>query len=453
MKPVRAILIGAGDRGRLYSDYALRYPGKLKITAVAEPVDARREKIAELHHLPASMVFNGWEELLYKNPDAEGAIIATQDGMHVEPAVAAMNNGYQVLLEKPMAITPEGCAALVEASHKTGLTLNICHVLRYTNLFSKIKEIIDTGSLGDIYNIYHAENVSYYHMAHSFVRGNWGNGSKSSPMILAKCCHDLDLLYWFAGSEPRRISSFGSLHHFIPANAPAGAPGRCTDGCPAEKTCPYYSVNTYLRGISMKRALTKTDSVPVAFAARFMLRFPRLAAAIPGLRQYAVWKEWPTSTITDDLAPEGIMKALREGPYGRCVYHSDNDQVDHQVTAVEFENGVTAMLNMHGHSHEEGRTLRIEGARATLRGKFGGGGGLEVHVHLTGKKIKYSVRTDLLGHSEGDEGIMDNFVNVLRGGRGLTTADESLTSHLMAFAAHRARVEKKVVEMQSMKRN
>jgi len=266
-------------------------------------------------------------------------------------------------------------------------------------------------------------------------------------MILAKCCHDMDLIYWFAGANPRSISSFGGLHHFIPEKAPAGAPKRCTEGCPAEKQCPYYSVSTYLHGISMKRALAKTDSIAASSAAKFMLRFPALAGMIPVLKRYSIWKEWPTSTITDNLTEEGILKALREGPYGRCVYRCDNDQVDHQATAIKFENGVTAMLSMHGHSHEEGRTLRIEGSKSTLRAKFGGGGGLEVHVHLTGKKIVYPVRTDLLGHSEGDEGIMENFVDVLRGGRGYTPAAESLTSHLMAFAAHKARIENRVVVM------
>ena len=447
MKPATAILIGAGDRGHVYSSHALRHPDKLRIVAVAEPVEERRLRIAALHRIPSSAAFSSWEELLSGPLMADGAVIATQDTMHMAPAVAAMRRGYHVLLEKPMAPTAEDCRTIAETARQTGMTLNICHVLRYTDFFRKVKGLITQGALGDVLSILHAENVSYYHMAHSFVRGNWRRSVDSSPMILAKCCHDMDLVFWFAGSEPRRLSSFGALSHFTPENAPPGAPGRCTDGCPAERTCQYYAVDTYLHGVPLKRNLAMADSIPVSLAARFVLRFPRLAKAVPVVGSYVHWKEWPTTVITQDTSPEGVMRALREGPYGRCVYHCDNDQVDHQETAVEFENGVTACLRMHGHSHEEGRTIRIDGSRATLRGKFSGGGRLEVCVHGTGKRIRVPVKTDLIGHSEGDEGIMENFVTVLRGGKGLTTAEDSLVSHLMAFAAHRARIERRVVEM------
>jgi predicted dehydrogenase len=451
MKPATAILIGAGDRGLVYSSYALRHPDKLRIVAVAEPVEERRLRIAALHRIPSSGAFSSWEELLSKPLMADGAVIATQDAMHVEPAVAAMRRGYHVLLEKPMANTEEDCRTIAESARQTGMTLNICHVLRYTGFFRKVKALIEQGALGDVISIFHAENVSYYHMAHSFVRGNWRRIGDSSPMILAKCCHDMDLVYWFAGSEPCRLSSFGSLSHFIPESAPPGAPRRCTDGCPAEKTCPYYSADTYLHGVPLKRNLVLADSISVSLAARFVLRFPRLAKAVPVIGRYVYWKEWPTTVITRDTSPAGVMRALREGPYGRCVYHCDNDQVDHQETAIEFKNKITACLRMHGHSHEEGRTIRIEGSKATLRGKFSGGGRLEVCVHGTGKRIRVPVKTDLIGHSEGDEGIMENFVTVLRGGKGLTTAEDSLVSHLMAFAAHRARIGRRVVEIDEIR--
>jgi predicted dehydrogenase len=303
------------------------------------------------------------------------------------------------------------------------------------------------GVIGDIYSIYHAENVSYYHMAHSFVRGNWRDSRDASPMILAKCCHDMDLIYWFAESNPRYISSFGGLHHFTRENAPEGAPLRCTDGCPAARDCQYHAVDTYLYGIPLKLGIAKTDAAATALAARFVLHFPGLSRYMPWLSRFVKWRLWPTSTITEELTEAGVMRALREGPYGRCVYRCDNDQVDHQETIVEFENGVTAMLKMHGHAEQEGRTLRIDGSRGTLRGRYGGGGRLEVHLHRTGKRIVYPVRTDLIGHFEGDRGIMENFVRVLNGGRGLTSATDSLQSHRMAFAAHTSRIEKRVIEL------
>ena len=447
MNPRSAILIGAGDRGTIYAAYALKHPDQLKIVAIAEPIKERREKIATAHNIPSRNIYSSWDTLLAQPVMADGSIIATQDTMHVEPVVKAMHQGYHVLLEKPMALTQENCQAIIDSSEKTGMTLNVCHVLRYTQFYSQIKKIIDEGILGDIYTIYQAENVSYYHMAHSYVRGNWRNSALASPMILAKCCHDMDLLYWFSGSLPSRISSFGELHHFRPENAPPGATLRCSDGCPHLKQCAYNAIDTYCYGIPLKLGITKTDTKALSLLAHCILKFPSFFRKIPPLKQYVDWQMWPTSVITEDISSKGIMKALREGPYGRCVYHCDNDQVDHQTTNIEFANGVTAILNMHGHSEQECRTIRIDGSKATLRGKYGGGGRLEVHIHRTGKKIIYPVRTDLIGHSEGDNGIMQNFVYVLNGGKGLTNAMDSLQSHLMAFAAHLARIEKRVIEM------
>ncbi len=447
-KPKKIILIGAGDRGITYASYALKHPDKLRIVGVAEPIKERREKIANKHKIASGNIFNSWEKLLKKPPIADGAIITTQDTMHVGPAVTALENGYHVLLEKPMALTREECDKLLSASRDTGLTLNICHVLRYTHFFSTIKSILSKGIIGNIYTIYHGENVSYYHMAHSYVRGNWGKSHDASPMILAKCCHDMDLIAWFTDSRPKYISSFGRLSHFNEKNAPVGAPLRCTDGCPASTRCKYFSVDTYLYGKHVKMGIIKTEARLLSIAAKLMLRLPSVLKYIPGLTAYSPWSLWPTSTITQDLSKEGIMTALRKGPYGRCVYHCDNDQVDHQETIIEFENGATAVLKMHGHSEQEGRTLRIDGSKGTLRGRFGGGGHLEVHIHETGEKIIYPVKTDLIGHSEGDDGIMENFVNVLNGGKGHTTADDSILSHEMAFAAHEARVKRKIIDFQ-----
>ncbi len=443
----KIILIGAGDRGQVYASYVLKNQDKLSIVAIADPNTARRNKVARDHGIGPSNRFESWEEILSQPQMADGAIIATQDNLHVEPAVKALELGYEVLLEKPMALTRKDCEILVETSKKTGRTLNVCHVLRYTDFFSKIKSIIGNDIIGNVYTIFHAENVAYYHMAHSYVRGNWRNVKQSSPMILAKCCHDLDLIAWFADSSPKRINSVGQLSHFRPESAPSGAPGRCTDGCPVEKECMYNAVDTYLYGKHLKLALAKEGPAAIALAASIMLKYPEMSRFIPVLKQYFIWKEWPTSTITDDLSREGIMKALKNGPYGKCVYFCDNDQVDHQETTIEFENGITAILRMHGHSEIEGRTIRIDGSKGTLKGKFGGNTGLDVHIHATGKKITYPLKADILGHSEGDNRIMDNFLQVLNGGKSRTDAAESFVSHNMAFAAHDSRISNKVVEL------
>jgi predicted dehydrogenase len=443
----KVILIGAGDRGQVYAAYIKKNRDKISLVAVADPNETRRNKVARAHGIGPSSQFDSLEEILSQPQMADGAIIATQDNLHVEPAVKALELGYEVLLEKPMALTAEDCEMLVQTSKKTGRTLNVCHVLRYTDFFSRIKSIINEGIIGDVYTIFHAENVSYYHMAHSYVRGNWGNTGKSSPMILAKCCHDLDLIAWFACAKPTKISSIGALSHFRPGNAPMGAPERCTDGCPARKECIFNAVDIYLYGKHMKLALAKEGPSAIALVANIMLKYPNLSGVIPVLRKYSIWKEWPTSTITDNLSKDGIMNALKKGPYGRCVYSCDNDQVDHQETAIEFDNGITAVLRMHGHSEIEGRTIRIDGSKGTLKGKFGGKTGLDVHIHATGKKIIYPLKADILGHSEGDYGIMENFLLVLNGGKGQTDAAESLISHRMAFAAFDSMTKNTVVEL------
>jgi predicted dehydrogenase len=309
-----------------------------------------------------------------------------------------------------MSNTLAGKVSLVQAAERNGRLLMICHVLRFTSFFSKLNEILSSGRLGDIITVEHRENVVYWHMAHSFVRGNWRNSEIESPMILAKCCHDLDILFWNLGPVVR-LNSFGDLTHYRPENAPPGAPQRCTDGCPVAEECPWYAPRLYLR----------EDG----------------------------YRGWPISAISEDLSLEGCRKALETGPYGRCVYHCDNDVVDHQTVNMAFASGATGVLFMHGHSYEEGRTMRYDGTRATLRGKFGyGSSRIEIHDHLTGEMEVIDPDTGASGHGGGDDGLMAAFVQAARDPDAcLTTARESLESHLMSFAAEEARVEGTIVDM------
>ncbi|MFX0094713.1 MAG: Gfo/Idh/MocA family protein, partial [Candidatus Hodarchaeota archaeon] len=191
IKPVSAVLVGAGNRGRdIYGNYALRHPDELQFVAIAEPNSIRRMKFAESHRISPDRIFESWEKMFTLEKMATSAIIATPDQLHTQPTIAALEKGYHVLLEKPMATTPDECLKLANTAEKSKKHLQIAHVLRYTSFFSSIKEIITKGMIGGIITIEHRENVSYYHMAHSFVRGNWRNSHESSPMILAKCCHD-----------------------------------------------------------------------------------------------------------------------------------------------------------------------------------------------------------------------------------------------------------------------
>jgi predicted dehydrogenase len=359
-----------------------------------------------------------------------------------------------------MTTTLADCVRLVRTAERTRRLLQICHVLRYTAFFSKLHDIVTSGRLGDVITVEHRENVAYWHMAHSYVRGNWRDSQVESPMILAKCCHDLDLLYWILG-PCLRLSSFGSLIHFRAENAPAGAPERCIDGCPAADDCPWYAPRLYLDMVPLLHVARRSPAVHERLAAGLSLRLPSLVSAIrrrmPGLAATLDYRDWPISVISEDTTLQARQQALQTGPYGRCVYRCDNDVVDHQIVNMELEQGGSAVLVMHGHSHREGRTMRYDGTRATLRGCFyPEEQRIEIHDHLTGdvEVIRTSagrVRTD--GHGGGDAALMEAFVHSVRTasqGRGShprTSARESLESHLMAFAAERARLEGTVLSM------
>lgn len=454
--PLTAILIGAGQRGaEAYAPYALRHPDQLRFVAVAEPIPERRQRFAEQHHLPEQSVFESWEPLLTQPKFAEAALICTQDQQHTAPTLAALRAGYDVLLEKPMATTLEDCVQLVHAAEQSGRQLHICHVMRYTPHAQKLREVLQSGVLGEVVNISHRENVSYWHMAHSYVRGNWANLSRSAPMILAKCCHDFDILLWWLERRCERLSSTGSLLHFRPENAPTGAPLRCTDGCPAADVCPYYAPRIYLELAPLWQSFAESASGFNRFAVQTHQRNPKLVQAFsplyPPLRTLSHYRSWPLTVLAVDPTPENIMDALRHGPYGRCVYHCDNDVVDRQAVLMHFEGDLPVTLTMHGHSHIEYRTTRIEGTRASLQAEFGTGGSwIEVRQHHPDRHTRYDTSANPeQGHGGGDEALMASFVRSLRGetSQALTLARQSLESHRMAFAAEQARLEGRVIKM------
>jgi predicted dehydrogenase len=299
--------------------------------------------------------------------------------------------------------------------------------MRYAPFWRQLHEILDSGVLGDIITVEHRENVAYWHMAHSFVRGNWRNKALSSPMILAKCCHDLDVLVWNLDSRVKRLSSSGSLIHYRPESVGAEIPNRCVDNCPIEPQCPFSAIGIYLD-----------------YERTFPGRAYDLAAA--GLDPSAP-DVWPFNVISPDLTLAGRLRAIQEGPYGRCVYRCDNDVVDHQSVLMELENGVSVNLVMHGHSNQEHRSMRYDGTRATLRARALEPGEIEINYH-GGKTERILVDSGNVGHGGGDEGIMADFVRVLRREIApLTTARVSLESHLLAFAAEEARLRGEVVDM------
>jgi predicted dehydrogenase len=363
-----------------------------------------------------------------------------------------------------MAPNLEECVQLVQKANETQRQLRIGHVLRYTQFFQTIKSLISKGKIGEIVNIDHRENVSYFHYAHSFVRGNWNKLNKSSPMILAKSCHDFDILYWLVGVPVKYISSFGSLKHFNPSNAPKGATHRCLDGCTAISSCKYYAPRIYIEIVPLLRIAAKSASRKVRITAKLALDYPRIfnlvKKFIPSFRAVENYNGWPVSVISDDLTLSGKWKALETNRYGKCVYFAENDVVDHQVVILEFENNITATFTMHGFSHEEGRTIRIDGTKGTIVGEFlASNTKLTLYNHLDGTENlvlnqRLGVESES-GHGGGDFALMDSFINSIKNRTTndlLTTAEYSLESHILAFAAEESRLQKRVILMDEFRK-
>jgi len=246
MKKLKVVLIGAGNRGTVYTDEMKKRNDKFEVVAVAEPIESRRNYIKKKHNIPDNLCFEDWKPLLALGKIADVAIISTMDRQHFKPAMEAIALRYDLLLEKPIAPTVEECKAITELAKKNNVKVVICTVLRYTPLFMKIKEILDNGRIGKVVAINHEECVGNVHQSHSFVRGNWGNSERSSCMLLQKSCHDLDLLQWLINKKCRSVQSFGTLSHFRRENAPQDTPEYCIEGCRLAESCPYNAVKLYL---------------------------------------------------------------------------------------------------------------------------------------------------------------------------------------------------------------
>ncbi|MFD1037216.1 Gfo/Idh/MocA family protein [Virgibacillus byunsanensis] len=405
---IKAALLGAGNRGMFaYGSYALDRPNEIQFVAIAEPNTKKREKFAETHGIEEDMQFSNWEDLLDNPKLCDVLLVCTQDRNHYEPTMKALDIGYDILLEKPMSPNPSETLEMAEKAHQCNQILTVCHVLRYSTFFSELKSIIDDNKIGDIMSIQWNENVGYYHQAHSFVRGNWRNSTESSSMILQKCSHDMDMLQWLIGEQCTKVSSFGSLSYFNEDNAPEGSTERCTDGCAVEHECPYSALKWYHN--------EKTT--------------------------------WPVNVV--ELTPDLDMrlKAIKEGPYGRCVYRSDNNVVDHQVANLLFENGVTVAFTMSAFTKEQGRTFQLMGTKGEIIGSTTKN---EITIkYFSGKEEVISPAQVQGGHGGADTMIMRDFVKQINDKtyKSKTSAMESAKSHLIAFAAEESRLSGETISM------
>ena len=409
-RPLRAIIVGAGNRGYgVYGRWALDHPKDVRIVAVADPDPDRRARLGHAHGIPERARHPDTATLVAAGIDAEAAIVASPDRQHASDAIELVQVGLNVLLEKPLAVSLDELMGLLGATRLAPGRLSVAHVLRYTDFFRALHEIVLSGRLGDIVSVVHDETIAWWHMAHSFVRGNWAVAATSSPAILAKCCHDLDILAWNSASPVIRVASFGSLRHFRPEAAPPGAMARCTDGCAVD--CQFDARRIYLA----------PDAEP-----------------------------WLIEAVTDDPIPGHLEARLAGSPYARCVYHAGSDAVDHQVVAMERADGATVSLRFSGHGEGGARTMRYDGTRATLRGIFGARPELRIDDHAGRSEVVELERPGV--HGGGDDAIMRAFVDHASAGRALPThIDDAIESHLLAFAAEGSRLEGRIVHMNDVR--
>lgn len=398
-KPVTAILIGAGHRGTIYADYASENPDELQIVAVADNNAERRKRTARTHKIPADRCYKDWKEVFIKEKFADAVIIATPDQLHTAPCLAALDTGYDILLEKPIAPTEEECRLILKRAKETGRIVGVCHVLRYSPYFRELKEVIDAGLIGEIISVQHMEPIEHVHMSHSYVRGKWRNSKMAAPIILAKSSHDTDIIRWLVNSPVHDVHCFGNLRWFKNANAPEGSTERCTDGCKVEDSCAYSALQIYYRD----RKRTYVFDLP---------------------------------EDEDEQGPF-ILEQLKTSDYGRCVYRMDNDQPDHLTVNMLFENGTTAAFSMEAHVSYEGRKTRIMGSKGDIIGD------MESFVltdFKTRKQTSWSLKTD--AHGGGDHRLVKDWVQaVYQQNKDLLSSsiEVSVESHLMAFGAERSR--------------
>lgn len=422
-KPVTAIIVGAGHRALVYSELAKTNPDLLKIVGVADPNPIRRKKCMEYFGFGEDMCFESANELAQKGKLADTIINGTMDEVHIATSVPLLEVGYDMLLEKPFAVNENEMRTLVECAKKNNSKVMICHVLRYTPFYYGIKERIASGEIGDIINIQTLEHVSYHHLATSYIRGKWANSDKChTSMLLAKCCHDIDIMMWMmAETKPKSVSSFGSKYQFMPQNAPKEAGTKCMADCPLVDTCNYSTKLLYLDH--------------------------------PDRWSFYVWDA--LEHIDNPTTEDRIELLKGDSPYARCVYKCDNNIVDHQSVLINFENGATGTHNMVGGSSAPLRRIHIIGTKGEIYGNFEESKFFVSKINpspdaVNGEcqieEVNLNVSGDMVGayggHGGGDELLSADFVKFIRGEKpslACTSIFDSVAGHLCVYLADASR--------------
>jgi len=427
-KPVTAVIVGAGHRSLTYASYARYRPDALKIVGVADPLEYRRRQVAELYGLGPDQLFETAEELAARPQMADAAINGTMDQDHVRTSLPLLNAGYDLLLEKPFAVNETETWQLLQAARGNASKVMICHVMRYTPFATAMRQRVAAGEIGEVISVQTVEHVSYHHMVVGYVRGKWNRKDVcGSPMLMAKCCHDLDFITWMkSGVAPVRVSSFGSNMQFRPEKAPEGAGTRCLVDCPIEGDCLYSARKHYIDH--------------------------------PERWSFYVWAG--LEQIENPTIEDKIHSLKTDNPFGRCVWKCDNNVVDHQAVMIEFEDGCTATHNMIGGASKPQRSMHLVGTTGELQGVLHDSRFVIRHIdprpghEYSEEVVDVDVKGDMDGafggHGGGDVRLAADFVNFVRGDEcsiACTNLEDSIRGHLIGFRADVAMEEGKVVDI------
>ena len=413
-KPITAIVLGAGHRAMVYADYSLKHPDELKIVGVADPDEYRRNMVREKFGFAKENCFVDAEALSKVPKFADAVINGTMDEQHVETSVPLLKMGYDMLLEKPFCVNKAEMNELLDVVNEHKNKVMICHVLRYSPFYLKFKEKIQSGELGDIINIQTIENVSYHHIATSFVRGKWGNSEKCrTSMLLAKCCHDMDIMMWLMSPlKPVTVSSVGSRMQFRSENAPKDSGTYCLKDCSLVDSCRYSAKRLYLDHL--------------------------------GSWEFYVWKDLES---VENPTMEQRIELLKHSDYGRCVYKCDNDVVDHQSVLINFSNGATGTHNMVGGAAAPLRVLKITGTKGEMYGEFESNVIKFTKIDPADENMCTEERLDiedfdLDGHGGGDDNLTADFIKFVAGEKvsvSCTSIYDSVDGHNIIFLADESR--------------
>jgi predicted dehydrogenase len=410
LKALRIAVIGAGVRGTSLARKVVSSGLPASIVAVAEPDPVKRKMFSEEFSIPIDSVYSGWETLADDLQKCDAAIIATLDNQHTGPAIASLKKGWHILIEKPLADTFEDCVNIVNLQKKNNRIVSVCHTLRFMEGYRKVKKLIDGNAVGELIHIEHMEAISNMRFAHNYVRGRWSQEKLNTFLLLHKCSHDIDFINWLFKESCVRVSSFGSLKFFTSANAPLGSALRCTDGCSIAESCPYDALRLYTKGNL---------------------------------------EEWPAKDISNVHNEESHFRALRNGPYGHCVWHAGNDVVDHQVVMMEFNGGATATCTLTGYSATNGRRVRVQGSEGEILFDEAAG---TITVRRFDDSINESANLPVVKeyHPEDQDIVNEWILSILSSTSVTVDASEALRTHAVVFAAELSRREGRTVSMREL---